>query len=159
MPRDLGFKDAERKQEAGFCPWKGCLWECFPVSSVWFNFLCLKIGSGRMLKEEKLEQREAGCFPRQGCAASGLQPPKWSHFPDLHEGAVWPVGGLSRARMRVTWISRRFMLSFLDPASLATEDSGGGQAWPMMLSLRFLLSGELPGKGLVDERPVMSKLE
>lgn len=45
-----------------------------------------------MLKEEKLEQREAGCFPCQGCAASAPQPPGWSHFPDLHKGAVWPVG-------------------------------------------------------------------
>lgn len=112
-----------------------------------------------MLKEEKLEQREAGCFPCRGCAASALQTTQVVTFSRPAQRCRVACGGLSRARTRVTWISRRFMLSFLDPASLATEDGGGGQAWPMMLSLCFLLSGELPGKGLVDERPVMSKLE
>lgn len=90
------------------------------------------------------------------CRAATTQVGTFSQFAQMYCVAC---GALSRARMRVTWVSRRFMLSFLDPASLATEDSGGRQAWPMMLSLCFLLSGKLPGKGLVDERPVMSKLE
>lgn len=47
-------------------------------------------------------------------------------------------GYLSRAR--------GLTLSFLDPASLAAKNGGGGQAWPMMLSPGFFLSGSLPGE-------------
>lgn len=35
---------------------------------------------------------EAGALFLPSCAAAGLQPPKWSPFPNLYKGAVWAVG-------------------------------------------------------------------